>query len=140
MNKKSLTTGNKEQVVKRLSELLEDRNDVLFAYIFGSFASRDSFGDIDIGIFVNEGRVPSFLKLELEFEEELGTAVHIPIDVRVVNSAPLSFVYNVLKNGFTIVDKDKTLRADFEGLIYKKYFDFSYLRREYLREIIHAPV
>ena len=136
MNKKRLTSGNKEQVVKRLSELLEGRDDVLFAYIFGSFASRDSFADIDVGIL----RVPSPLKLELELEEELGTAVHIPTDVRVVNSAPLTFVYNVLKSGFIIVDKDKSLRADFEGLTYKKYFDFSYLRREYLREIIHAPV
>jgi hypothetical protein len=140
MKKKRLTSGNKEQVVKRLSELLEGRDDVLFAYIFGSFASRDSFGDIDVGIFVKAGRASSPLKLELELEEELGTAVHIPIDVRVVNSAPLSFTYNVLKSGFIIVDKDKALRADFEGLTYKKYFDFSYSRREYLREIIHAPV
>lgn len=140
--KKKLTSREKEKIVKILSGLIESRDDILFAYIFGSFASKDSFDDIDLGIFVKEESVPSRLKLklELELEENLQTAVHVPADVRVLNSAPLTFVYNVLKSGFVIVDKDKSLRADFEGLICKKYFDFSYLRKEYLREIIHAPV
>jgi predicted nucleotidyltransferase len=137
---RKLTSSEKEKIVKILSGLIESRDDILFAYIFGSFASKDSFGDIDLGIFVKEESVPSRLKLELKLEEELQTAVHVPTDVKVLNSAHLTFVYNVLKSGFVIVDKDKSLRADFEGLICKKYFDFSYLRKEYLREITHAPV
>jgi hypothetical protein len=52
----------------------------------------------------------------------------------------VSFVYNVLKGGFVIVDNDKSLRCDFEGLVYKKYFDFQHLRNEYLREIKNAPL
>ena len=73
-------------------------------------------------------------------ETELENILLMPFDVRIINRAPLAFVYNVLKNMIVIVDKNKTLRADFEGLIYKKYFDFRHLRDEYLREIINAPV
>jgi hypothetical protein len=39
-----------------------------------------------------------------------------------------------------IVDNNKSLRSDFEGLVYKKYFDFEHLRNEYLREIKNAPL
>lgn len=80
------------------------------------------------------------MRLELEIEAEVEDAIRIPIDVRIINNAPLSFIYNILKNNIVVVDKDRSLRTDFEGVICKKYFDFQYLRREYLREIINAPV
>ena len=76
----------------------------------------------------------------MELENELEDILHIPVDIRIINNAPLSFQYNVLKTGKVIVDGDKTLRADFEGLIFKKYFDFVHLRNEYLRETLNDQV
>jgi hypothetical protein len=73
-------------------------------------------------------------------ERELEKLIHITVDVRILNSAPLSFVYQVIKGGITIVDKNKDLRADFEGITIKKYFDFQHLRNEYLREVANATV
>jgi uncharacterized protein len=140
MDKKRLTSDHKEQVVNKLSGLLGDRGDILFAYIFGSFVLSDSFRDIDIGLFVKDEKVPASLTLELNLENEIESAVNFPVDVRIINAAPLSFIYSVLKHKIVVVDNDPSLRADFEGTIYKKYFDFQYLRREYVREIIHAPV
>jgi predicted nucleotidyltransferase len=78
--------------------------------------------------------------MELDTERELENTVKIPVDVRIINHAPLSFIYHVVKSGFVIVDKNTSIRSDFEGLIFKKYFDFQYVRREYLREITNAPV
>jgi len=140
MKKRNLTTNEKEAVIGRVSEILQQKAFVLFAYIFGTFASDADFGDIDVGIFVADRDIKSALQTELDMEGELEDAVKIPVDVRIINHAPLSFVYNVLRGGSVIVDNNKSLRAEFEGLIYKKYFDFRYLRREYLREIVNAPV
>ena len=64
----------------------------------------------------------------------------MPVDVRILNKAPISFVYHVIKDGIIVVDKNSDLRADFEGLTCKKYFDFRHLRIEYLKEVANAPV
>ena len=73
-------------------------------------------------------------------ESEIQEAVRVPADVRSLNNSPLGFVYNVLKSGVLLLDRDEAARADFEGLTYKRYFDFQHLRKQYLREIINAPV
>ena len=39
-----------------------------------------------------------------------------------------------------ILDQDSNLRADFENLTLKKYFDFSFFRRRYLEDVSHAPL
>ena len=140
MGKQHLTAKEKDIVLGRISEILQQKDYIFFAYIFGSFASDKDFNDIDIGIFITCKDIQAPLQIELDIERELEDTVRISVDVRIINHAPLSFIYHVLKSGFVIVDKDKSIRSDFEGLIYKKYFDFQYVRREYLREIINAPV
>ncbi|MDI6889853.1 MAG: nucleotidyltransferase domain-containing protein [Thermodesulfovibrionales bacterium] len=140
MRKRRLSGEERGYLIERIAAILKEKEYVLFAYIFGSFASGESFNDIDVGIFISGERLNSPLRLELEMERELEDAVRIPVDIRIINNAPPSFIYNVLKSGLVIVDNNKSLRADFEGLVYKKYFDFQHLRNEYLREIINAPL
>lgn len=138
--KRKLAIIDRKALIEKIVSTLKDKEYTLFAYIFGSFTTGDDFNDIDIGIFIAEEKVDSPLSMELELERELEDVLHVPVDVRILNNAPLSFVYNVLKNGVVIVDVDALLRADFEGMVYKKYFDFRHLRNEYLREILHAAV
>lgn len=140
MRKKRLSREEKDILIEKISAVLKARKYIVFAYIFGSFVSRDSFNDIDAGIFISNMEDISPLKLELEIEAELEDAVHIPVDVRIINNAPPAFVFNILKNKIAIVNNDRGLMADFEGLIFKKYSDLQHLRREYLREAINAPV
>ncbi len=140
IKKRRVSSTEKKEIIRTISDILRAKEYIIFAYIFGSFTSEDIFEDVDVGIFVSVERLQSPIKIELETENELEDTVRIPVDVRIINNAPLSFVYNILKRNIVIVDKDKLLRADFEGLIYKKYFDFQHLRKEYLREIINAPV
>ena len=135
-----LSESEKEILIGEISSALGAREHIQFAYIFGSFVSDEAFKDIDIGIFVSGDKTESPLEFEIKVERELEGLMHVPVDVRVLNNAPLSFVYNVLKAGVVALDRDPNLRADFEGLVFKKYFDFRHLRSEYLREITHAPV
>lgn len=138
--KRVLTAEEKKHLIGRITTILQAKEYIVFAYIFGSFTSGKSFNDIDVGIFISGEKPESFLTLELEMERELGDALHIPVDVRTINTAPLSFTYNVLKSGVVILDNDKSSRTEFEGLICKKFFDYKHLRNEYLREIINASV
>jgi len=125
--------------MSKLSIPLGRSKDIVFAYVFGSFVKEEEFSDIDIAVYL-KGRVKSPLDWEVGWEGKLQSICHFPVDIRIVNRAPLSFVYQVIKSGTRIVDRDPSLRAEFEGLIIKKYLDFSYYRRQYLKEVIHAPV
>jgi predicted nucleotidyltransferase len=140
MRKKRISAKEKEILTERISDILKAREYIVFAYIFGSFVSEDGFKDVDIAVFTSGVEGESPLELELTLEGEIGHAIHIPVDIRIINDAPVSFIYNVLKGGIVIVDNNKSLRSDFEGLVYKKYFDFQHLRNEYLREIKNAPL
>lgn len=137
--KHSLTTPERTAVSARIADrLAQSLPEMAAAYIFGSFVGQDSFGDIDIGILLSTDELDQPLAYELNIETFLEKEIELPVDVRVLNGAPLSFQQNVIQKGLLIVDKNPNRRAAFEGNVRKKYFDFSRFRRRYLKEIAHA--
>lgn len=138
---------NRNYLIHEISKIIKSKNDIEFAYIFGSFAllqknllNSSSFNDIDIAIFLSKDKKENVFLLESRIEDELESMFHFQFDVRVINNASLSFQYNVLKSGILILDKNNSIRTDFEGLTLKKYFEYVHLRNEYMREVINAPV
>lgn len=137
----NLNQDKKDALKKSIGKGLSGHSNIVFAYIFGSFLSSESFSDIDIGIYLdNENISDNALQIEFGLERELEEYLHIPADVRILNCAPLSFVFNVIKTGSLVADRNSLLRSEFEGLTLKKYFDYSHLRDEYLKEIKNAPL
>ncbi|MBW2201576.1 MAG: nucleotidyltransferase domain-containing protein [Deltaproteobacteria bacterium] len=135
-----LTNNAKAKVVQNISAyLLNQYKKISSAYIFGSFITSDAFSDIDLGVLTNV-ELEKPLNFELELENRLERIIKYPVDARILNGAPVSFCQNVFRKGEVIVDRDPNQRADFEGRILKQYFDFSYFRREYLKEVLNAPI
>lgn len=122
--------------MERLRYSLEKRPNLLFAYVYGSFVMADKFRDIDIAVYLKQ--IPSTpLHVELELETELGNIIkNYLVDVRILNNAPLSFRYNVIKSGKPIVVVDDDARTDFEEATLSNYFDFSPFRKMYLKETL----
>ena len=137
--KYSLTQKKKDEVIDIISSCLQQYGEIFAAYIFGSFISNKSFADIDLGVLIQH-QPDKLLEYEIGLEIKLKKLVKFEIDVRVLNNAPLSFVQNVLRRGHLIVDINPNRRADFENYVLKKYFDFSRFRRQYLEDVIDAPV
>ena len=138
--KHSLKKSEKEKIIQKIiSCLFEQHDEILTVYIFGSFISARYFSDIDIGIIAAMD-LSRPLEFELELENRLEKVIKYPVDVRILNQAPLSFAQNVFRSGRVIIDKNPNLRADFEGRILKQYFDFSPFQQRYLQEVINAPV
>ncbi len=130
MKKKiKLNRDKKEEVVSKIKEYLNKREEVLFAYIFGSFVRSDEFSDIDIALYVDGERS---LKYEFEIEDDLETMLKIPVDVRIINNAPVSFSYGVLRDGLLIKDND--IRSDFQVMKFKEYMDYVHLRDAYIMD------
>jgi predicted nucleotidyltransferase len=133
----------KNQIIKNITVMLNERPDIIFGYIHGSFSSSDNPRDIDVAIFIapvvyeelvaiGEVNLGFAIPLEMELEQRIGKKA----DVQILNAAPLSFQYRVINSGTVVTDKDSDIRADFECLTRVKYFDFQPRVEEYLREII----
>lgn len=131
-----ISAEDRKAVIESIKAYLRNRPDILFAYLHGSFFSGDRFRDIDIAIYLK----PPFsnpLQVELEMEAKLSGAVkRYPIEVRILNNAPLSFRYNVIKHGQPIIVVDDDLRCDFMEATLSNYFDFAPFRKMYLKEAL----
>ena len=62
--------------------------------------------------------------------------VSYSVEMRLLNNAPLSFRYNVIKSGKPIAVVDDDARTEFEESTLNHYFDFSPFRKMYLKETL----
>jgi predicted nucleotidyltransferase len=131
---------SKAKIISEMTDYVNSLDIIIFAYIFGSFGRGEAFSDIDIGTYLKSDLDRSFLEIEFEMEDKIGTLTGYPVDVRALNKAPASFVFQIIKDGILIKDINPDIRSDFEGLVFKKTHDFIRFRNEYLREISNAPI
>ena len=131
---------SKKAVKEAIRAVFKKHEEILFAYLHGSFVKKDAFRDIDVAIYLE--RMPaSVLEYELQMETDLMKALKkYIVDVRVLNGAPLSFKYNVIKDGIVLLSKDDDKRADFEEKTIVFYLDFLPYRKLYLRETLGVEV
>ena len=127
---------DKDKIQRMIVDILKERKEIIFAYLHGSFV-KDDFRDIDIAIYLNEGMdKKNILKYELFLERVLEEELSLPVDVRVLNNAPLSFRFKVIKGGELLFSRDEKLWCDFECLTFVKYHDFDFHRKTYRREAL----
>lgn len=136
-----LELSEKEALQEKLTNIINNYEDISFAYIHGSFLTEKYFADIDIAIFwehfeSKDQALRQEIDLEMALQDELG----YPIDVRIINSAPLSFCYNVLKSGKMLCSKNEELRVDFVTRTIDNYIDFLPYRKRYLKEVLGLEI
>jgi len=138
--KHRLMDYQREQVVNKISSYFMERHEeIMTVYLFGSFNAAEAFSDIDLAILA-DSPLDDPIFIEIDLETELEKIVKYPVDVRILNNAPLSFCREVIRFGTVIVDRRPNLRADFQGKILKQYSDFTLFRRRYLYEVVNAPI
>jgi predicted nucleotidyltransferase len=130
-------------LTKLLKQALNKRHEVAFAYLHGSALSSGNPRDLDVAAFLFPLR---FEKLDCDGEVNIGFAIPLEmelegilgekVDFQVLNGAPLSFRHRVVSAGLLVIDKDSSLRSDFEYLSRVEYFDFRPRRQEYLKEVM----
>ncbi len=135
-----ISTQAKEEIIAHIRSFLEKVPGLLFAYVHGSFITDEKFRDIDAAVYLKATPL-SPLQMELDLETELlGIVNKYPVDVKILNDAPLSFRYNVIKHGKRLVVIDDDARSDFEESTFSRYFDFAPYRKLYLKEALGRGV
>ena len=120
-------------IIERASEYFNQRNDVLFAYLFGSYAGNraTSLSDIDIAVYLVNEVYDSTQKMDLVHSLSM-VLNEDGLDLVILNQAPVTLTINVLKKHIMIIDKNPLIRHQFESLIMRKYFDFSIIEKKIL--------
>lgn len=112
--------------LSRLALLLERRDDVAFAYLFGGLARgvRRPLSDVDIAIYLSDIETMAETKLDLVglLADTLGSD---EFDLVILNRAPISLVGRILRNRKVLVDKMPQRRHQFESRKLREFFDFS---------------
>lgn len=140
MKTHSIDEYQRDDIERKITAVLKRRDEIEFAYLHGSFLEGD-FRDIDLAIYLNKSKAEKdVLGYELTLERELENIVNIPVDVRVLNDAPLSFRFNVIKGGGLLFSRDEMTRCEFESLTFVKHHDFKFYRDTYRREVLGIGV
>ena len=121
---------DKKGALQRIRSILEGFEEIDLAYVFGSFMERDDFRDIDVAIHLSKDLLPyQRFKLSQKAAGSLERAIEprFDYDVRILNTAPAYFQYEVICKGIIVLERDKEMRADFEAHIISEYLDLKYM-------------
>jgi hypothetical protein len=74
---RATTTDEREQLVQEIVPLLRAREEVIFAYLHGSFITREAFRDVDLALYVT---ATSVLNMNLR-RYEVDTGVDFTVNI-----------------------------------------------------------
>ncbi|MHA1652539.1 MAG: type VII toxin-antitoxin system MntA family adenylyltransferase antitoxin [Candidatus Thorarchaeota archaeon] len=124
----------RQETVERLSEMLTEEREVVFAYLYGSFMESGA-RDIDIAIYVDEGLVDDALRYQLRLSTKIEMAVRFPVDVLILNHAPMRLQYQAIK-GRLLICKDNEMRLGFVEQLLIDYLDYRPLEEQMIEGIL----
>ncbi len=114
--------GDKEEIIKKLKEILDKEEKVLLAIAFGSFTRLDSYRDIDIAIYSLDESLEYLSRLGAKIEFEL----KIPVDVVPLSEIDPKFKWKILTKGLLIIEKKPGL---YEALLSQTIDELELLRK-----------
>lgn len=137
----SMGKEKRQEIIKKTKEILAKKEEVIFAFIFGSFLDSPSFRDIDVGIYIkgiNKDEVSDYeLRVSKEIADECGLSFDI-FEVKVLNFAPIPFLNNIFNKGKLLFSNDYKLLTD---LIEETSFDTilnEHIAYQSLKELVPA--
>src|SRR5262245_14204656 len=101
------------------------REGMVAVYLFGSVA-RGSAGprsDVDLAVPYEVAPPPTPDGLPVELEGRIEKLVGRPVQVIVLNRAPVDLVHRVLRDGVLVLDADRSPRIRFEVRARNEFFD-----------------
>ena len=128
------------EAVEKIKKALEQNQNVIFAYLYGSVATGKThkFSDIDIAVYLQDYTADNFLKILAS----LPTDIPYEIDVRVLNMVPPLLRYSIIKNGRLLFTRNSRMTKDFvyrtlvEALEIKE--DIERIRKAKLERFLNA--
>ena len=130
---------NKQKIIHKLKNVLEEEEIFIFAYLHGSILSEDEFKDLDIALYLDEKAAKKIdpINFEISYSLRLEKYLNLPVDVKILNCTPLSFRYHATR-GYLLFSRNDLIREEFLCRTWSEYFDFRPVSKIYLKEIFIA--
>lgn len=117
----------RDQIATELSH----EPDVLFAHVYGSFLKSEAFHNVEIGVYLSTSHFNNAMAANLS--AHLSGKVKLPVDVRTLNTAPISLRLYVLR-GECLFSRDDNLRTDIMEDTMRRYLNIAPLHRHTTKE------
>ena len=130
-----LTEEQKEALIQKATRALTARPEVGFAYLYGSFLEARPCRDIDIGIFcLEQYAAANTLLLAAEIADAVEQEVRMPVDIRIVNHAPDTFLFSVIRGRRLLHDRIPERREQLVEDVIRRYLDIQPILAHAARE------
>lgn len=124
--KQHLNKKERQKIIEEIKTYFSKQEQVVFAYILGSFSEEKPFRDIDVSAYFLEDKEELAFESDLSFE--LSRKTGYPVEVIVLNHASVSFQLSVLKKGTLLLSKSEDIRTDFIDDVSRRYREYSHFR------------
>lgn len=125
----------KEKIRTALNEILKTRTEIRFAFLHGSFLEMRSFHDVDVAVYLYNEEIPEdLLEYELSLSSILEGSIRMPMDVKILNFAPIAFRYEVTR-GEVIFSRDEEARFGFIENTWNEYLDYRPVAEQILQDL-----
>jgi len=125
----------KKEVFNKLKNFLSDREEIDFAYLFGSFVKLDHYHDIDIAVHLEKNFNPDdYKKFPYGYESNLIADISAllktdKIDLVIFNKAGILIQQRIINSGMLLFERNRYKRISYENYIRSLYIDAEPLRR-----------
>ena len=116
------------ELLARLTSVMEGREEILEAYLFGSHARRQELphSDIDVAVYIDDALADDG---EWGYQAQLTTDLMVAlgendVDVVVLNRASILLYHRVLRDGVRLLSRDLRATTTRAGQALSRYFDF----------------
>ncbi len=126
------TARQRRKLRQRITAALQEDPQVMLAYLHGSFARGEPFRDVDIALWLQSDDPKTAYYYSVQVAITLSNTLGLPVDVQVLNHAPLPFQYHVLSYGIQLLPRNEVLHYQLFDLFTRQYLDFQILTRNTL--------
>jgi predicted nucleotidyltransferase len=125
---------------KEVKEFLQKQDYVELTYLFGSVALQRAgkLSDVDLAVFLDESldKKEKFRK-KLRLIADLEDILKIDrLDLVIMNDAPLSLNFEIIKANYPLFIRNKDLKVDLEQYIISRYLDRQYYDKRWADNLI----
>ena len=125
----SLCPEDRQRIAESVRSLLAPSEDIVFAYIYGSFARGEPVRDLDVALYTTEDK--DFL-FAIDVAALLRRATDFEVDVTVMHHAPVALQFTILRDGLLLFSKDEALRTALIEKVSRQYREYIHFRDLFL--------
>lgn len=125
----SLCSEDRQKIAESVRSILASSEDIVFAYIYGSFARGESVRDLDVALYTTEDK--DFL-FAIDIAALLRRDTGFEVDVAVMNHAPVALQFAILRDGVLLFSNDEALRTALIERVSRQYREYTHFRDLFL--------